>query len=509
MTAPQTDPAELAEQDLPDGSLLAAIDLGSNSFHMIVARVEHGEIRPVEALAEKVQLGAGLVDGILDDEAIERGLACLSRFAQALGTIEPQRIRVVGTNALRQADNRRTFCEAARRVLGAPVDVIYGREEARLVYLGVAHTLSDDTHSRLVVDIGGGSTEFIIGERFEPQRMESLQMGCVSYSRRFFPEGRITEAGYRAACQRAQLETSHIRHRYHRRHWAECVGSSGTLNAIAAILLVNGWSDGSITPYGLTQLEQTLLSFDTMDDIQLDGLSEHRRNVIVAGAAIARGLFRELEVESMQVSPGALREGVIYDLLGRLSHEDVRERTIRALMQRYSVDSEVAATVERRATTLYHATRRDWSLGPDDLAMLSWIARTHEIGMAISHKHYNRHSAYLLQHADLPGFSQQEQERLALLAMGHRRKVTEILFAEVAEEDRAHTIKLLTLIRLATLFKYTEQLAMLPDFSVEAGDGYLSLNFPQDWLEQHPLTAQELEQEQGWLSKVGMNLSFC
>ncbi|RKX45465.1 MAG: Ppx/GppA family phosphatase, partial [Verrucomicrobia bacterium] len=384
------------QEPLPEGSLLAALDLGSNSFHLIIAKIEHGELRPVETLAEKVQLGAGLQDGILSEEAIERGLACLTRFAQLLESVDVQRIRVVGTNALRVAKNRWEFTWRARQILGTGVDVIYGAEEARLVYLGVAHSLADDAQSRLVIDIGGGSTEFIIGEKFEPQRMESLQIGCVSYIAEFFSDGLISRLHYRRAYNRARIESLHIRHHYHSDHWAESIGSSGTLQAIATILVQQGWSEGGITRSGLKQLENALLEFEAIADIDIEGLGAARRGVILPGVAIISALFDTLNIESMRTSKGALREGVLYDLLGRLTHEDVRERTSNALMQRYSVDADTAALVERRARVFFTATRNSWHLGNNEWDLLRWAARSHEIGMAISHKHYNRHSAYLL-----------------------------------------------------------------------------------------------------------------
>ena len=403
--------------EIPEGAVLAAIDLGSNSFHLIIARVEHHEMRPVETLSEKVQLGAGLQNGLLDDAAVERGLDCLARFKQVLDSVEPFRTRIVGTNALRQARNRRLFTLPAEQLLGIPVDVIYGREEARLVYLGVAHSLADDEHSRLVVDIGGGSTEFIIGQRFEPLERDSLQLGCVSYSNRYFKQGKITRRRYQNAYAAARREVSHICHRYHARRWQDCVGSSGTLQAIENILKHFWWSESGITRDGLAQLEQVLLGFPHFDKIDIECLTESRRNVILAGVAITAGIFDELKIDLMRTSPGALREGVIYDLLGRLSHEDVRERTIQALMQRYSADASIAQIVEKRARILYLTTRRAWQLTHKDWDLLRWSCCTHEIGMAISHKHFNRHGAYVLRNADLPGFSQNEQETLALLVL--------------------------------------------------------------------------------------------
>jgi len=493
---------------LPEGSLLAAIDLGSNSFHLIIAKIEHGEVRPIEVLAEKVQLGAGLEKNRLSQAAIERGLDCLSRFAQLLESIEPERVRAVGTNALRVAKNRTDFTLPAARLLRTRVDVIYGREEARLVYLGVAHTLADDAHSRLVVDIGGGSTEFIIGQRFEPQRLESLQMGCVSSSRKCFKNGQISARNYRKAYDRACLEISRIRSRYNARHWAESVGSSGTLNAIEAIINGNGWGEGGITRDGLGKLEKKLLKFSHFDEIKLDGLSDNRRNVIVAGVAITSALFDMLGIDMMRTSKGALREGVIYDLMGRLSHEDVRERTINALMQRYSADCDIADIVERRCSLFFSETRKMWHLHKSDWDLLRWAARTHEIGMAISHKHFNRHSAYLLRNADLPGFSQEEQEQLALLVQGHRGKLRDHLLAEFSGTERARLRYLLAVLRLAARFKYVEILEQMPEFQVQAGENAITLEFPPDWLDSHPLTFSELEQELGYLRKLGIQLKF-
>ena len=493
---------------LPEGSLLAAIDLGSNSFHLIVAKIDHGEMRPVEVLAEKVQLGAGLENGLLSQAAIDRGLECLTRFAQLLESVDPERIRVVGTNALRIADNRRMFTQPARQILRTPVEVIYGVEEARLVYLGVAHTLADDAQSRLVIDIGGGSTECIIGERFEPRQLESLQMGCVSYSRACFEGDALTQSNFQHAYAKACVEVSHIRRNYHSDRWAECVGSSGTLKTIEAIVLLNGWSESGITRDSLAMLEKHLLTFDTFDTIELEGLSNNRRNVIAAGVAITSALFDMLRIPIMRTSNGALREGVIYDLMGRLSHEDVRERTINALMQRYAVDEDNATIVSKRARILFNVTRATWQLSRNDWELLDRVARAHEIGMAISHKHFHRHSAYLLRNADLPGFSVEEQEKLAVLALAHRGKLEGSLLNDIPESEWQTMIRLVTIIRLAALFKYVEQLEQLPDFNIDTTSDSLTLDFPDGWLEQHPLTARELGVETTLLERLGMNLSF-
>lgn len=495
-----------ARPPLPEGSLLAAIDLGSNSFHLIIARVEHGELRPVEALAEKVQLGAGLSDNRLSPEAIQRGLDCLSRFAQLLGHVAPERLRVVGTQALRVAENRREFTLPARRILGAPVEVIYGSEEARLVYLGVAHSLADDAQSRLVIDIGGGSTELIIGERFEPRRLESLPIGCVSFTDSHFPQGELSPARYQRARDAARLEIAHVRYQYQRENWVDCVGSSGTLRAIESILTGEGWSERDITAGGLARLEKRLLKCRHSNELDFNGLSSSRRPVIAAGVAIASALFQELGIERMCTSRGALREGVIYDLLGRLQHEDVRERTVNALLLRYAVDTDMARLMADRATALFDATAGSWGLSDTDRDLLERAALTHEIGMAIAHKHYHRHGAYLLQHADLPGFSQEEQEQLALLSRAQRGKLDDSLWQNIPTGEQPRLLRLIALMRLALVFKYAEQVERLPDFQCQAAGDSLILGFPDGWLERHPLTASELEQQRMALARQNLTL---
>ncbi len=493
---------------LPEGSLLAAIDLGSNSFHLIVGRVEHGEIRPVQTLSEKVQLGAGLLNSKLSAEAINRGLDCLARFGQMLDSVEPSRVRVVGTNALRQAKNRREFTEPAEKLLGVPVDVVYGKEEARLVYLGVAHTLADDEQSRLVVDIGGGSTEFIVGQRFEPVRLESLQLGCVSYAQRFFPAGELSKHNYNAAYDQALVEVSHIRSQYHKGHWQEAVGSSGTLQAIETLVQMEGWSVNGIDRKALEKLRKRLLKFDHTDAIDLPGLSEKRRQVITAGVAISAAIFDGLNIEHMRTSNGALREGVIYDLLGRLSHEDVRERSINAMVARYHANETYARVVGERVSWLAQSVADAWAFSERDIELLTWAGRCHEIGAAISQKHFNRHSAYLLQNTDLPGFSQGEQEIMATLVRGQRGKVRPEIFEMIPESQRQKLSRLTVLLRLAVLLKWVEALETLPDCSVSASADALALSLPAEWRTAHPLTDWELRQAKSGAAKLGVTLQL-
>ena len=319
---------DLASAPSLESPLLAAIDLGSNSFHMMLARLTQGELKPIDVMSEKVQLAAGLdANKELTPAAQQRGLECLSRFAQRIVSLPRSSVRIVGTNALREAKNAHVFMEQAEKILGTPLEIISGREEARLIYLGVSHTLADDHGKRLVIDIGGGSTEFIIGERFEPQELESLHMGCVSFTKRFFPDGVINETRFNQAKTAAMQELLAIRGRYAELGWRNSVGSSGTIKAVRNALVSNGLSDEAITAQGLKKLEEKLLEFSSVDDIDLVDVKPERRAVLPAGIAILSGIFESLKIDKMEYSHGALREGLLYDTIGRFEHEDVRART--------------------------------------------------------------------------------------------------------------------------------------------------------------------------------------
>ncbi len=493
----------------PEDRPLAAIDLGSNSFHLIVAKLDHGEIRPMETLAEKVQLAAGFKKGRLADDAIARGLDCLTRFQQLLSSVDPARIRVVGTQALRQAKNRTQFTQAAERILGVPVDVIYGREEARLVYLGVAHTVADDARSRLVIDIGGGSTEFIIGERFEPKQLESLQMGCVSYTDRFFSHGRLSKARFKRAYDQACIEVSHIKRLFPPHRWEEAVGSSGTLQAIEAILADLGLSEAGIQRSSLLKLKRHLLQFDTMEAIQLPSLVDKRRGVIAAGIAIALAIMDVLEIADMRTSAGALREGVIYDLVGRLNHEDVRERSVNAMLNRYSADPIAATFVSQQANFLARACQQVWNLRNEDIDMLRWAALCHDLGATISQKSYRHHSAYFILHADMPGFSQHEQSFMASLVANHRGKLERSLTHQWSGTERTTLKRLLVLLRLAILLKYVDGDETRPTFSAIPSDDSLLLIAAEGWWANHPLTRWEIAQQKPTFKRLGISVSVA
>jgi len=492
----------------PEETPLAAIDLGSNSFHMLVARPENGQLAVIDRLREMVRLAAGLgPDGDLDAAARDRALACLERFGQRLRGMPSGTVRVVGTNTLRKARNAGAFLDAAEAALGHPIEVIAGREEARLIYLGVAHSLPEPEGKRLVVDIGGGSTELILGDGFQPQRMDSLYMGCVSASRAHFPEGRLSREGWEAARLAARLELEPVAAVY-RRGWASVVGASGTIKAVAQTAQAAGWCETGITRPALKQLRKALLKAEHVDDLDLPGLKDERRPVFPGGLAVLDALFEDLGLETMEVSDGALREGLLYDLMGRIAHEDVRERTIDGLAARFGVDREQAERVEATAYSLYEKVAEPWGLDDEESAnLLAWAARLHEIGLAVAYSQYHRHGAYLLANADLPGFSRPEQLRLAALVRAHRRKFPKAVFKDLPGEGKRDR-RLAAPLRLAALLYRNRTDTPLPAIGVEAEGKRLNLRFPEGWLAEHPLTVADLEQEAGYLEAAGVELRF-
>ncbi|GLK87595.1 exopolyphosphatase [Pseudomonas turukhanskensis] len=489
-------------------SMIAAIDLGSNSFHIVLAKADHGEIRILERMGEKVQLAAGIDEQReLNEEAMQRGLDCLRRFAQLTNSLPPGAVRVVGTNALREARNRSVFIRRAEEILGHPVEVISGREEARLIYLGVSHTLADQPGKRLVADIGGGSTEFIIGQRFEPLLRESLQMGCVSFTQRYFRDGKITPARYAQAYTAARLELMGIEHALRRLGWDEAVGASGTIRAVGLAIKAGGHGNGEVTAEGLAWLKRRVLKLGEIDKLDMDGIKPDRRAIFPAGLAILEAIFDAMDLHTMTHSEGALREGVLYDLLGRHHHEDVRERTLSALMERYHVDLEQAQRVEAKALEALDDVAASWGLDDEwHRELLSWASKVHEVGLDIAHYSYHKHGAYLVEHSDLGGFSRQDQQMLALLVRGHRRNIPKDKFAEFGDQG-IKLMRLCVLLRFAILFHHIRGTQEMPKVKLRASDDSLDLVFPEGWLAANPLTQADFEAEAEWLKRIGLTLS--
>jgi exopolyphosphatase/guanosine-5'-triphosphate,3'-diphosphate pyrophosphatase len=488
---------------------VAAVDLGSNSFHLVIGRVVGEELSVLDRLREPVRLAGGLDEhGRLAEEAVERALGCLERFAQRLRDIPRGHVRAVGTNTLRRAGPAGHLLSRLRRALGVPIEILPGPEEARLIYLGVAHDLAQEEGRRLVVDIGGGSTECILGERFTALFTDSLQMGCVSYSMRYFPEGRITRKAFEKATIAARLELETIEQRFRGTGWRDCVGSSGTILAVAGILRQAGWTEGDVRPAGLKRLRKALITAGSTGALALADLSEDRVPVLPGGLAILIAVFESLGIESMRTSKAALREGLLYDLIGRIRHEDVRDRTIRSLSERYSVDQAQAARVEATALALLEQAADGLEVEREAAAhVLSWAARLHEIGLAVAYSGHQKHGAYILANTSLPGFSREDQELLAALVRGHRRKLTRELFGTLPPFHRELAFRLALLLRLAVRLHRARSPRPLPALGLAAAGARLDLAFPPGWLDAHPLTRADLEEEAGILAGVGIELA--
>lgn len=489
-----------------ESQVVAAVDLGSNSFHLIVARITGGQVNILDRLREMVRLGEGVdANHTLSADAQARALACLARFGQRLRDMPVDSVRIVGTNTLRVAENTAPFVKQAEELLGHPIEIISGREEARLIYLGVAHTLAASRERRLVIDIGGGSTEFIIGETFEPLQRESLTMGCVNMTERFFTGGLLRAKSMRRAEIAALLELQPIEAAFRKTGWHSVIGTSGTLRAIERVIVEMGWGD-EINTMTLQQLRQVLLDFNRIDQIKLKGLSAERAPVFVGGVAILLGIFEGLDIRSMKISDGALREGVIYDLLGRISHEDVRERTIENLSARFLVDLQQAERIENTSLSLLSQVSTAWQLDDERYAqILSWAARLHEIGVSISHDQYHKHGEYLLTYSDLAGFSRREQTILAILVRAHRRKLNQEVLGRMQQN---YLLRLCILLRLAVLLHRSRSSTELPPLTLQIIETGLKLSFPHNWLEQHSLTQADLEQESNYLKEAKIILEF-
>jgi exopolyphosphatase/guanosine-5'-triphosphate,3'-diphosphate pyrophosphatase len=475
---------------------------------MVVARYTHGQLVIVDRLREMVRLAAGLdSQERLSREAVARALQCLERFGQRLHDMKAERVRVVGTNTLRKARRKGAFLDRAREALGHPIEIISGVEEARLIYLGVSHTTPSEDGRRMVVDIGGGSTELIIGEGLEARRLESLYIGCVSLSSQHFGDGVITEKRMKRARTAAQLEIEPVMSRFRRSEWETAIGASGTLRAVSDILAARGSGRGAIDREGVEWLLGECLRAGDVTRLRLPGLVPERQEIMPGGLAIMIELFDMLGIETMRVADGALREGLLYDLVGRLTDEDARARSVRALEGRFHVDLAQADRVEATALAFLAKVRADWKL-EESLAELAlrWAARLHEVGLDIAHSHYHKHGAYLLQHADLPGFPREEQQLVAALVGSHRRKLNFDQLEDLVPPWHLKAEFLIVLLRLAVLLHRGRGPRALPPLELRVRGRSMEIEFPRGWLGEHPLTAADLEQEIGYLQAAGFRL---
>ena len=490
---------------------LAAVDLGSNSFHMVIARFLTHDLQTFDHLREPVRLAAGLDEnGELSEEAQERAIACLERFGQRLRAIPDAHVRAVGTNTLRQARKVRGFAERALRALGTEVEIISGQEEARLIYLGVTQSHATRAARKLVVDIGGGSTEIVAGRGFDVLEAHSLYMGCVGYSRRYFPEGRLDRENFRQAETAAGLELQSIGRSLREIGWETAIGASGTINAIGEILRQNEWAEQNVTLVGMKKLRKALVRFGSSDKVELRGLTSSRLPVLPGGLAILMAVFKALEIDEMRSSSGALREGVLYDLAGRMRHEDVRDRTIRRFLDQYDADRAQAARVERTALNLLAQLRQNWKIDTEEgERLLEWASHLHEIGIAVSHAGFQKHGAYLVRHSDMPGFAEEEQKRIAALIRIHRRKLTRATLAEYVDDSRTELLlRLGVLLRISVLLNRSRTTSATPDIEVSSDWTQIRLRFPAGWMVDHPLTVADIERETDFLAAVQIHLEI-
>ncbi len=480
---------------MQNGTLLAAVDLGSNSFRLEIGRFDHGQIHRAEYLKETVRQGNGLDESRnLTTEAMQRGWDCLARFGERLSGFRKPQVRAVATQTLREARNRDVFLARANQVLGFPIEVISGREEARLIYQGVAHLLPQSDERRLVVDIGGRSTELILGHHFEAQVVESYRVGSVAWSMRYFPDGAFTEQAFAQAEIAAKAVLDEALTAYDRGRWDVAYGSSGTIGAVADVLALSGRPGGIVTREGLDWLREQLLSARTADRVRLEGLKEDRRPVIGGGLSVLLAVFDLLGIDELHAAQGALRHGALYDLLDRERGEsDIRSTTVQRLARKFEAD---AAQSQRVGKVARHFLRQ---LRPDDDPAeleklereLEWAAQLHEIGSVISHSDYHKHGAYILDNADAAGFAQPELHRLGLLVLGHRGKLRK-LGADFEDDEFVHQLLCL---RLAVVLCHARREPDLKGIQIQALRREVTLTLRADWMKAYPQSAYLLRAE--------------
>ncbi|MCB1052431.1 MAG: Ppx/GppA family phosphatase [Acidobacteria bacterium] len=480
--------------------MVAALDLGSNSFHLVIARVEGEKIYFIDRLKETVRLAEGLRNGVLAQEVQDRALLSLQKLGQRLSGLPEKAVRVVGTNTLRASKNAREFIQSAERILGYPIHVISGQEEARLIYLGVTHHLAADEARRLVVDIGGGSTEIIVGQGDKPLFLESLHMGCVSFTQKFFPKGRLSAIHFEIALHVVQRELEPFKERLAKAGWLRAIGASGTVKAVETC--IRELSKGALTicPEGMNLLQDYMIKAGSMDRLKFANLSPMRLPILAGGFIILHGIMRELKIDSMIASPYALREGLLLDLIGRHNNRDIRQATIESLVTRYAVDREQASRVARFGLTFYNQIANKTEDDPQR-EMLEWAALLHEIGLAISHSSYHKHGAYLVKNSDMPGFDRADQEQLGFLVLNHRRKIRKDPNLEV-------DWSLLLSLRLAVLFARRRIEKPFPPVLLARKNHKWVLQVEKDWVEARPLTEEDLMGEvQAW-SSIGVKFRW-
>ena len=489
-----------------DGTLLAAVDMGSNSFRLEIGRYENGHIQRVEYLKEMVRQGGGLgEDKTLSDVAMQRGWECLARFAERLKGFDKTHVRAVATQTLREARNRDVFTERAQQILGFPIEIISGLEEARLIYQGVTRLLPQSDERRLVVDVGGRSTELIMGRGFQPRAMESFRLGSVSWSGRYFADHRFTAEAFRTAEIAAKAVLDEALDIFPRDQWDVAYGSSGTVGAVADTLTANGRDGDIITRESLDWLLEKLLKAQSADNVRLEGIKDDRKLVIGGGLSVLRAIFDLFNIDHMLAAEGALRQGALYDLIARESDEtDLRERTVQWLSRRFGVDAAQATRVSLVAADLFAQIANPNSHNEKHSRKLNWAARLHELGVHISHDDMHHHGAYVLEHVDAPGFSMAELQRMSQLVLGQRGKLRK-LETWLAQDELL--VKQLLALRLAVALCHARRDPDHRALTLQYKNRQAKLTAPEGWAKRFPQSAWLLQEEAHAWAKVGVRLS--
>ena len=485
----------------------ASVDLGSNSFHLVMARIVDGELVILDKLKERVRLASGLTEENFLNQAVqEQALTCLDRFGHRLAHLPRGKVRVVGTNTLRKAKNAELFIQKAEAVLGHEIEIISGLEEARLIYKGVAQFLPSSDERRLVVDIGGGSTECIIGRDLEILQADSFYMGCVEFTNHFFPRSSWSQKDFQAAVTAARLQIGPIQRKYKDLGWGHVFGSSGTINAVGEVLRANQFGS-TITRSGIDWLFGYIQGARSAEALNLDGLKQDRVPVFVGGVCILWALFHGLKIESMTPVSTALREGVLAELAGMEESGDVREQSVSRLVRRFAADADHAALVKSVLKTIGPQFLSSWEMDPDvNLKLLDWAADLHEIGKSIQYSGYHKHSAYLVSNSHLAGFSRQDQNALSAMLLCHRRKLERGRITAFVGQRTEEIVRLTVILRLAVLLCRTRSQIARPSVDVNIVGDVLTLSFPIGYLNERPLTAADLAQEADLLKVAGIDL---
>lgn len=487
--------------------LYAVIDLGSNSFHMLIARLVADGVQVVDKVKRKVRLASGLNENNqLSNAAIARGLECLSFFAERLQDIPKENIRVVATATLRIAQNAEQFLSKASEILDHDVQLLSGQQEAEQIYLGVAHT-NCCADQRLVLDIGGASTELVIGYGFVPQKVTSLDIGCVTYLKRYFGDQQLNEQNFTTAIEAATATLAQVCRDYQQIGWQSVLGGSGTMQALGEMLMAEN-RPAIIDADYLQQIKQKLIACQSIENIALNGLPSERKPVLASGLAILIALFNCLGIKQLQLSSGAIREGLLYEMLPNMRAKTIRSRTINALTERFHIDQHHANRVAEQASNLFKQVAMQWQLSEDNsFQLLLTSCALHEIGLLLEYKYHQQHGAYILQQADLPGFDQSDRQLLVAFVRHYKADIDKNRLLQQSAVSYQTSCKLLILMRLAVILCRRRQDDVLPDYQLTTEQHLLTLALPADWLNRHPLIYDELITENQFIDSLGYQLT--